>query len=135
MSNSHSRRATTATRRHHPTPSIAIIITLGVLAGGACSTSSGPAHQATTAAAGGTTDPFTGTPTGGEVEWPITECGTYSVEGCGPIDRLVDLDKPTFGMPTTILIDREGRELANLAGPAEWASADAVAFVKAAIGR
>lgn len=102
MSNSHSRRATTATRRHHPTPSIAIVITLGVLAGGACSTSSGPAHQATTAAAGGTTDPFTGTPTGGEVEWPITECGTYSGEGCGPIDRLVDLDKPTFGMPTTI---------------------------------
>lgn len=40
-----------------------------------------------------------------------------------------------FGMPTTILIDRSGCELANLAGPAEWASPDAVAVVKAALGR
>ncbi len=40
-----------------------------------------------------------------------------------------------FGMPTTILIDANGCELANLAGPAEWASGDAVAFVKAALGR
>jgi thiol-disulfide isomerase/thioredoxin len=29
------------------------------------------------------------------------------------------------GLPTTILIDREGREIGRLAGPAEWNSADA----------
>jgi len=29
------------------------------------------------------------------------------------------------GLPTTILIDREGREVGRLAGPAEWNSADA----------
>jgi thiol-disulfide isomerase/thioredoxin len=29
------------------------------------------------------------------------------------------------GLPTTILIDREGREIGRLAGPAEWDSADA----------
>jgi thiol-disulfide isomerase/thioredoxin len=38
-----------------------------------------------------------------------------------------------FGMPTTLLIDRQGCEIATLAGPAEWASDDAVALVQAAI--
>ena len=38
-----------------------------------------------------------------------------------------------FGMPTTLLIDPEGCELAWLAGPAEWASPEALAFVRAAL--
>jgi thiol-disulfide isomerase/thioredoxin len=37
-----------------------------------------------------------------------------------------------FGMPTTLLIDPQGCEIATLAGPAEWASEDAVRFVTAA---
>jgi thiol-disulfide isomerase/thioredoxin len=40
-----------------------------------------------------------------------------------------------IGMPTTLLIDPHGCELANLAGPAEWASADAKALISAALGR
>ncbi|HEY4774301.1 MAG TPA: TlpA disulfide reductase family protein [Xanthobacteraceae bacterium] len=40
-----------------------------------------------------------------------------------------------IGMPTTLLVDPAGCELATLAGPAEWASADAVALVRAALGR
>jgi thiol-disulfide isomerase/thioredoxin len=40
-----------------------------------------------------------------------------------------------FGMPTTILIDRNGCEVATLAGPAEWASPDAVRFIQAALGK
>lgn len=40
-----------------------------------------------------------------------------------------------FGMPTTILLDARGCELAYLAGPAEWSSADAFAFVGKALGR
>jgi thiol-disulfide isomerase/thioredoxin len=40
-----------------------------------------------------------------------------------------------FGMPTTLLVDPAGCELANLAGPAEWASEDAVRLVEAALGR
>lgn len=40
-----------------------------------------------------------------------------------------------FGMPTTLVIDREGCELAWLAGPAEWASDEALTFVRAAIRR
>lgn len=38
-----------------------------------------------------------------------------------------------FGMPTTILIDEEGREVARMAGPAEWDSEDAVALIEAAL--
>jgi thiol-disulfide isomerase/thioredoxin len=38
-----------------------------------------------------------------------------------------------FGMPTTLLIDRAGCEIGNMAGPAEWASADGVNLVRAAI--
>lgn len=40
-----------------------------------------------------------------------------------------------FGMPTTILLDKEGCELATLAGPAEWSSPDAFAFIAKALGR
>lgn len=39
------------------------------------------------------------------------------------------------GMPTTILIDREGCELGTVAGPADWGSPDAFALIKAALGR
>ena len=38
-----------------------------------------------------------------------------------------------FGMPTTLLIDRNGCELGTIAGPAEWASEDAVKLVEAAL--
>jgi thiol-disulfide isomerase/thioredoxin len=37
------------------------------------------------------------------------------------------------GMPTTLLVDPSGCELGTVAGPAEWASDDAVALVTAAL--
>jgi thiol-disulfide isomerase/thioredoxin len=40
-----------------------------------------------------------------------------------------------IGMPTTLIVDPNGCEIASLAGPAEWASADGVAFVSAALAR
>ncbi len=40
-----------------------------------------------------------------------------------------------FGMPTTLLVDRNGCEVATLAGPAEWASGDAIRFIEKALGR
>ena len=40
-----------------------------------------------------------------------------------------------FGMPTTMIIDREGCEVGYLAGPAEWSSPDGLALVGAAIGK
>jgi thiol-disulfide isomerase/thioredoxin len=38
-----------------------------------------------------------------------------------------------FGMPTTLLIDPAGCEIATLAGPAEWASEEAVELLQAAL--
>ena len=40
-----------------------------------------------------------------------------------------------IGMPTTLLIDPNGCEIASLSGPAEWASDDGLKFVNAALGR
>jgi thiol-disulfide isomerase/thioredoxin len=37
-----------------------------------------------------------------------------------------------FGMPTTLIVDRAGCEIGNMAGPAEWASSDGVKLVSAA---
>jgi thiol-disulfide isomerase/thioredoxin len=40
-----------------------------------------------------------------------------------------------FGMPTTLLIDPAGCEIGTIAGPAEWASDDAVKLIQAAMGK
>lgn len=37
------------------------------------------------------------------------------------------------GMPTTLLIDRDGKEIGRLVGPAEWASRDAKRLIEAPI--
>ena len=64
------------------------------------------------------------------------------------IDKLVYYADPTaktfqdlkavgraFGMPTTLLVDRQGCEIGTIAGPAEWASDDAVKLIRAALGK
>jgi thiol-disulfide isomerase/thioredoxin len=38
-----------------------------------------------------------------------------------------------FGMPTTLLLDPQGCELGTIAGPAEWASDDAIKLIEAAL--
>jgi thiol-disulfide isomerase/thioredoxin len=38
-----------------------------------------------------------------------------------------------LGMPTSVLVDGQGCEIATIAGPAEWASDDAVKLIQAAI--
>ena len=40
-----------------------------------------------------------------------------------------------FGMPTTLLVDRQGCEIGTIAGPAEWAGDDAVKLIQAALGK
>lgn len=40
-----------------------------------------------------------------------------------------------LGMPTSVLVDGAGCEIATLAGPAEWASDDAMKLIKAASGQ
>jgi thiol-disulfide isomerase/thioredoxin len=39
-----------------------------------------------------------------------------------------------FGMPTTLIIDRSGCEIGEMAGPTEWASPDGVKLMSAALG-
>src|SRR5262249_34528033 len=40
-----------------------------------------------------------------------------------------------LGLPTTLLIDREGREIGRLIGPAEWDSPEMVEFVRCVVAR
>lgn len=39
------------------------------------------------------------------------------------------------GLPTTLLIDRDGKEIGRLIGPAEWNAPEMVEFIKCAISR
>ncbi|ACE91172.1 putative thioredoxin protein [Rhizobium etli CIAT 652] len=39
----------------------------------------------------------------------------------------------SFGLPTTLLVDRQGQELGRLVGPAEWDAPDMIAFIRSFI--
>jgi thiol-disulfide isomerase/thioredoxin len=58
---------------------------------------------------------------------------THLVLYTDPSGRLFSTLK-AVGMPTTLLIDHNGKEIARLVGPADWASPEAVAVMQAAIG-
>lgn len=62
----------------------------------------------------------------------ITKLGYYADHSAKVFQDLKAIGK-AFGMPTTLLVDPNGCELATLAGPAEWASDDAVKLVTAAL--
>ena len=64
----------------------------------------------------------------------IAKLGYYADNSAKVFQDLKAVGK-AFGMPTTLLVDPNGCELATLAGPAEWASDDAVTLVTAALGR
>jgi thiol-disulfide isomerase/thioredoxin len=58
-------------------------------------------------------------------ELGLRELGMY-VDASGKAPR----ELSALGVPTTLLIDREGNELGRLAGPAEWDSPEMVAFIR-----
>jgi thiol-disulfide isomerase/thioredoxin len=62
----------------------------------------------------------------------ITHLAYYSDDSAHVYEDLKTAGK-AFGMPTTVLVDRTGCEIGNMAGPAEWASADGVNLVSAAV--
>jgi thiol-disulfide isomerase/thioredoxin len=64
----------------------------------------------------------------------ITKLGYYADPSAKVFQDLKAIGK-AFGMPTTLLIDPHGCELGVLAGPAEWASDDAVKLIAAASGK
>ena len=64
----------------------------------------------------------------------VTRLAYYADPTAKVFQDLREIGK-AFGMPTTLLIDRAGCEIASLAGPAEWASDDAIKLIQAAIGK
>jgi thiol-disulfide isomerase/thioredoxin len=57
----------------------------------------------------------------------------YYADPSAKVFQDLKLAGKAFGMPTTLLLDRAGCEIATLAGPAEWASADGVKLIEAAL--
>jgi hypothetical protein len=57
------------------------------------------------------------------------------VSTCSECSQCGSRSGKAIGMPTTLLIDPNGCEIASLSGPAEWASDDGVKLVSAALGR
>jgi thiol-disulfide isomerase/thioredoxin len=64
----------------------------------------------------------------------VSHLGYYSDSNAAVFQDLKAVGK-AFGMPTTLLVDPNGCEIASLAGPAEWASEDGLKLVRAALGR
>jgi thiol-disulfide isomerase/thioredoxin len=63
----------------------------------------------------------------------ITRLGYFADPSAKVFQDLKAVGK-AIGMPTTLLIDPQGCELGILAGPAEWASDDAIKLIEAATG-
>src|SRR5262245_4803308 len=64
----------------------------------------------------------------------ITSLGYYADPNAKVFQDLKLIGR-AFGMPTTMLVDPAGCEIATIAGPAEWASDDAIRLVSAALGK
>jgi thiol-disulfide isomerase/thioredoxin len=62
----------------------------------------------------------------------ITRLGYYA-DSSAKVFQELKLVGRAIGMPTTILVDPVGCEIGTIAGPAEWASDDAFALLRAAL--
>ncbi|MCA6115908.1 TlpA family protein disulfide reductase [Bradyrhizobium sp. WSM 1738] len=62
----------------------------------------------------------------------LTRLGYFTDAKAKVFQDLKNIGK-ALGMPTSVLVDAQGCEIANLAGPAEWASDDAIKLIKAAM--
>ncbi|KRR07089.1 hypothetical protein CQ12_24760 [Bradyrhizobium jicamae] len=62
----------------------------------------------------------------------LTRLGYFADQKAKVFQDLKNVGK-ALGMPTSVLIDTQGCEIATLAGPAEWASEDAIKLIKAAM--
>ena len=62
----------------------------------------------------------------------ISSLASYTDPKADTFYRLKTAGK-ALGLPTSILVGRDGCEIAIMAGPANWASGDALALVKAAL--
>jgi thiol-disulfide isomerase/thioredoxin len=62
----------------------------------------------------------------------LTRLSYFSDQKAKVFQDLKNIGK-ALGMPTSVLVDGQGCEIANIAGPAEWASDDAIKLIKAAM--
>jgi len=62
----------------------------------------------------------------------LTRLGYYNDEKAKVFQDLKSIGR-ALGMPTSVLVDGQGCEIATIAGPAEWDSDDAVKLIEAAV--
>jgi thiol-disulfide isomerase/thioredoxin len=62
----------------------------------------------------------------------LTRLGYYSDQNAKVFQDLKAVGR-ALGMPTSVLVDGQGCEIATIAGPAEWGSDDAIRLIKAAL--
>ena len=62
----------------------------------------------------------------------LTRLGYFSDQKAKVFQDLKAANR-ALGMPTSVLVDGAGCEIATIAGPAEWASDDAIKLIKAAL--
>ena len=62
----------------------------------------------------------------------LTQIGNFSDQKAKVFQDLKAVGR-ALGMPTSVLVDGQGCEIATIAGPAEWASDDAVKLISAAV--
>jgi thiol-disulfide isomerase/thioredoxin len=61
----------------------------------------------------------------------LTRLGYFSDEKAKVFQELKSIGR-ALGMPTSVLVDGQGCEIATIAGPADWASDDAIKLITAA---
>src|ERR1700674_1983247 len=61
----------------------------------------------------------------------LTRLGYFSDQKAKVFQDLKNIGR-ALGMPTSVLIDAQGCEIATIAGPAEWDSDDAIKLITAA---
>jgi thiol-disulfide isomerase/thioredoxin len=63
----------------------------------------------------------------------LTRLGNFNDRNAKVFQDLKSIGR-ALGMPTSVLVDGSSCEIATIAGPAEWDSADAIKLIKAAVG-
>lgn len=63
----------------------------------------------------------------------LTRLGYFTDQKAKVFQDLKSIGR-ALGMPTSVLVDPQGCEIATIAGPAEWASDDALKLIRAALG-
>ncbi len=75
----------------------------------------------------------TKTPNTASIPRFFAEAGVSELPSLIDPGNVLSREMAVFGLPLTVLLDREGREIARLVGDADWASQNAFAVLRAVI--